>query len=178
MATYYWDKQFRDASLPKAEKLTMVKAGVEAVDKALQLNAEYADAFVYKGLLLRSQANLESDPALAKRLHDEGSSSAIKARSSRRRRRRAGSSTGRPVRCAPLKRRTPRPPWAPCSPGPPIATPTGRLAPKPGGPFCLRRMLLGDQLGSALSSQLAAISVSLSHSANSWRLQRSVLRKR
>jgi len=63
MATYYWDKQFRDASLPKAEKMNMVKAGVEAVDKAIQLNAEYADAYVYKGLLLRSQALLETDPA-------------------------------------------------------------------------------------------------------------------
>ena len=63
LATYYWDKQLKDAMLPKAEKVSMVKLGLEAVDKALQLNAEYADAFVYKGLLLRSQALLETDPA-------------------------------------------------------------------------------------------------------------------
>ena len=63
LATYYWDKQLKDAMLPKAEKVSMVKLGLEAVDKALQLNTEYADAFVYKGLLLRSQALLETDPA-------------------------------------------------------------------------------------------------------------------
>ena len=34
-----------------------------AVDHSLQLKPDYVEAIVYKGLLLRLQANLEKDPA-------------------------------------------------------------------------------------------------------------------
>jgi len=34
---------------------------MEAVDRALQIKPDYIDALVYKGLLLRLQANLESN---------------------------------------------------------------------------------------------------------------------
>jgi len=63
IATFYWDEAFRDARLKEAEKRDYVQKGLEAVDKALQIKPDYTEALVYKGLLLRLQANLEKDPA-------------------------------------------------------------------------------------------------------------------
>jgi tetratricopeptide (TPR) repeat protein len=62
IATYYWDEAYRDPRLKDADKKEYVMKGVEAVDKALQIKPDYAEALVYKGLLLRLQANLEKDP--------------------------------------------------------------------------------------------------------------------
>jgi tetratricopeptide (TPR) repeat protein len=61
MATYYWEKAYRDFRLPEADKKKYVSAGVDAVDKAISLKNDYADALIYKGLLLRVQAILEKD---------------------------------------------------------------------------------------------------------------------
>ncbi|MGE0394768.1 MAG: tetratricopeptide repeat protein [Vicinamibacterales bacterium] len=63
IATYYWDKAYRDFRLSDADKKKMVQTGVELVDKALSIKSDYAEAMVYKNLLLRLQANLEKDPA-------------------------------------------------------------------------------------------------------------------
>ncbi|HWW83279.1 MAG TPA: tetratricopeptide repeat protein [Vicinamibacterales bacterium] len=63
ISTFYWDKAFRDVRLKDGEKKDMVVKGIEAVDRALQIKPDYAEALVYKGLLLRLQANLEKDPA-------------------------------------------------------------------------------------------------------------------
>lgn len=62
ISTFYWDKAFRDPSLKEAQKKDFVMKGIEAVDHALQIKPDYAEALVYKGLLLRLQANLEKDP--------------------------------------------------------------------------------------------------------------------
>lgn len=62
VAAFYWEKAFRDLRLTNAEKLKYVQAGIEAEDKALALNNEYVEAITYKGLLLRLQANLETNP--------------------------------------------------------------------------------------------------------------------
>jgi tetratricopeptide (TPR) repeat protein len=62
ISTFYWDKAFRDARLKETDKKDFVLKGVEAVDHALQIKPDYAEALVYKGLLLRLQANLEKDP--------------------------------------------------------------------------------------------------------------------
>ena len=61
IATYYWDEAYRDFKLKEAEKKDFVNKGMEAVDRALQIKADYIEALVYKGLLLRLQANLEKD---------------------------------------------------------------------------------------------------------------------
>ena len=37
--------------------------GIAAVDHALQIKPDYAEGMVYKGLLLRLEANLEKDAA-------------------------------------------------------------------------------------------------------------------
>lgn len=63
IATYYFNKASRDFSLSDAEKVTYADAGVVAVDKAIALNENYMEALVFKNLLLRLQANLESSPA-------------------------------------------------------------------------------------------------------------------
>jgi tetratricopeptide (TPR) repeat protein len=63
ISTFYWDEAFRDARLKEAEKKDYVQKGISAVDRALQIKPDYTEALVYKGLLLRLQANMEKDPA-------------------------------------------------------------------------------------------------------------------
>jgi len=61
IATYYWDEAYRDIRLKEAEKVDYVAKGMEAIERSLQIKADYVEAVVYKGLLLRLQANLEKD---------------------------------------------------------------------------------------------------------------------
>lgn len=68
ISTFYWDKAFRDARLKEAEKKDFVLKGIEAVDHAIQIKPDYAEALVYKGLLLRLEANMEKDPVKQKQL--------------------------------------------------------------------------------------------------------------
>lgn len=63
LATYYWDKAYRDFRLSDKEKMQYVLSGIEAVDQALEIKDDYMEAVAYKNLLLRLQANLETDPA-------------------------------------------------------------------------------------------------------------------
>lgn len=63
ISTYYWDEAYRDFKLKEPEKRAFVQKGMEAVDHALQIKPDYMEALVYKGLLLRLEANLEKDPA-------------------------------------------------------------------------------------------------------------------
>ena len=59
IATYYFNKASRDFTLSDDEKATYAEAGVAAVDRALALNENYMEALVFKGLLLRMQANVD-----------------------------------------------------------------------------------------------------------------------
>jgi tetratricopeptide (TPR) repeat protein len=68
ISTFYWDKAFRDSRLKDSEKKDFVQKGVQAIDHALQIKPDYAEALVYKGLLLRLEANMEKDPAKQKQL--------------------------------------------------------------------------------------------------------------
>ncbi|MFN8062078.1 MAG: tetratricopeptide repeat protein [Vicinamibacterales bacterium] len=63
MATFYWDRAYRDFRLNDADKKDIIAKGLDATDKALKINPDYADALVYKNLLLRLQANAEKDQA-------------------------------------------------------------------------------------------------------------------
>ena len=63
LATYNWEKAYRDFNLNDVEKMQFVQAGLQSIDKALELNDQYMEALVYKSLLLRVQANLEKNPA-------------------------------------------------------------------------------------------------------------------
>src|SRR4029079_4788354 len=71
IASYYWEKAQKDFTISKDERMKYAKAGLEAVDKALALKADYLDAVVFKGLLLRTQALLEKDPKAAQELVKE-----------------------------------------------------------------------------------------------------------
>jgi tetratricopeptide (TPR) repeat protein len=62
IATYYWDDAQKNFRLTPAEKADHVQKGLVAINKALELNPNYIDALVYKGLLLRLEANAEKDP--------------------------------------------------------------------------------------------------------------------
>ena len=73
VATYYWEKASKDHRLTDAQKLEYVNKGMENVNKALQLNPEYIDAMIYKGLLLRVQATVEKDRAKQLQLIDDAS---------------------------------------------------------------------------------------------------------
>lgn len=63
IAAYYWDETRGDASLSDAKKKEFVGKGLEAVEKAIGMKADFVEAITFKGLLLRLQANLEKDGA-------------------------------------------------------------------------------------------------------------------
>jgi TonB family protein len=62
MSAYYWEKAYRDTALTDGQKRDYVERGLQAADQAIAINPEYMEALVYKNLLLRSKALLESDP--------------------------------------------------------------------------------------------------------------------
>jgi tetratricopeptide (TPR) repeat protein len=63
IATYYWNEAYKNFRLSEAEKRKYIQLGLDEVDKALALKPDYFEALTYKGLLLRSQALLEKEPA-------------------------------------------------------------------------------------------------------------------
>jgi Flp pilus assembly protein TadD len=63
ISTYYWDNAQRNFRLSDSAKREQVERGLAAVNRALEIRKDYMEALVYKGLLLRVQANLEKDPA-------------------------------------------------------------------------------------------------------------------
>jgi TonB family protein len=63
VATYYWEKAYRDQNLGPTEKMTYIRQGVAATDRALLAKPDFVEALVYKNLLLRLQAGVETDPS-------------------------------------------------------------------------------------------------------------------
>jgi tetratricopeptide (TPR) repeat protein len=61
VASYYWDKAYRDPLLTDEQKNTYADKGMENVDKALQLKPDYFEAVIYKGLLYRVKAGATAD---------------------------------------------------------------------------------------------------------------------
>jgi len=61
VASYYWDKAYRDPLLSDEQKNAYADKGLENVDKALQLKPDYFEAVIYKGLLYRVKAGATSD---------------------------------------------------------------------------------------------------------------------
>ncbi len=71
VATFYWDKVYRDFRLADPDKRRFVQAGIDEVDKAISLKDDYVEAITYKNLLLRLQANLEKDAGRQRALLSE-----------------------------------------------------------------------------------------------------------
>ena len=74
IATFYWDKAYRDATLKEPQKREYLQKGIEAVDQAIKIKPDYMEALVYKGLLLRLEANLEKDAKKQAELMKEANS--------------------------------------------------------------------------------------------------------
>ena len=60
VATFYWDKAYRDPLLTDEQKRQYADKGMEAVDKALSIKPDYFEAVIYKGLLFRVKATVAS----------------------------------------------------------------------------------------------------------------------
>jgi tetratricopeptide (TPR) repeat protein len=70
VATYYWDKAYRDPNLTDAQKDAYADKGIEAVNKALELNPAFWEAIIYKGLLYREKAKVAPPAERKKYLED------------------------------------------------------------------------------------------------------------
>ena len=71
IATYYFNKASRDFTLSDGQKGEYALSGIDAVNRALALNENYLEAIVFKGLLLRLQANVDPSVARQRVLLDE-----------------------------------------------------------------------------------------------------------
>jgi tetratricopeptide (TPR) repeat protein len=71
IATFFWDKAYRDVELSDPQKLAYAEKGLAAVDKALSIQPDYCDALIYKGLLLRVKAQVATNLRLRAKLLDE-----------------------------------------------------------------------------------------------------------
>lgn len=79
ISTYYQEKASKDFRLTPAQKMEFNQKGIDAANKALELNPNYVDALVYKGILLLQQARLEKDPEKQKEMVKEAESVRAKA---------------------------------------------------------------------------------------------------
>ena len=64
LATFFWDKAYRDPLLTDEQKEQYADKGLEQVDKALSLKPDYFEAVIFKGLLYRVKANVAKNPQL------------------------------------------------------------------------------------------------------------------
>jgi tetratricopeptide (TPR) repeat protein len=71
IATYYQEKAQKDFRITPVQKREYILKGIEADDKALALNPAYIEALIYKNILLRLQANVETDRARQQQLMKE-----------------------------------------------------------------------------------------------------------
>jgi TonB family protein len=62
VATFYHAK-LSDPALTREARISYIERGLAAEDRALAVEPDLFEALVYKNLLLRAQADLESDPA-------------------------------------------------------------------------------------------------------------------
>lgn len=64
VATFFWDKAYRDPTLGDKDKDAYSDKGLEAVDKALKIKPDYFEAIIFKGLLYRVKAGVATNPRL------------------------------------------------------------------------------------------------------------------
>jgi tetratricopeptide (TPR) repeat protein len=68
ISTYYQEKASKDFRLTDAQKRDYNEKGLAAAERAIQLNPNYVDALVYKGILLLQLARFEKDPVKQKEM--------------------------------------------------------------------------------------------------------------
>jgi TonB family protein len=96
VAVYYWEKTFRDKALTPGEQRSYILSGIEAEDRALAIDGDYDQALVYKNMLLRLQANTESDRAVQQRLIAEADALRTRAVEIARRKGQSTTTAGEP----------------------------------------------------------------------------------
>jgi len=62
VATFYWDKAYRDPTVTDPQKATYAEKGLEAAEKAISIKPDYWEAIIYKGLLYRVKALISKNP--------------------------------------------------------------------------------------------------------------------
>ena len=62
IAVQYWDTAYRNGTLAVSQKREFIVRGLASVDRALTLKPDHREALIYKNLLLRLQATVETDP--------------------------------------------------------------------------------------------------------------------
>jgi tetratricopeptide (TPR) repeat protein len=70
-AVFFEEKVRKDFTLTVSQQTEYLARGMDAVDAALRLRPEYFEALVYKNLLLRQQARVETDPGRRAALEQE-----------------------------------------------------------------------------------------------------------
>lgn len=90
VAVFYWDKAFRDTTLTDLKRRYLA-AGIAAEDRALAINPDSVNALTFKNIILRLQANLETDPTVRQRLLAEADALRTRAAALARQQRDAGS---------------------------------------------------------------------------------------
>ena len=63
IGSFYYEKS-RDVALSAEDRRLYLDRGVAAEDRALAADPEYVEALVYKNILLRTKATMESDPSV------------------------------------------------------------------------------------------------------------------
>lgn len=71
LATFFWDKAYRDPMLTDEQKEQYADKGLEMVDKALALKPDYFEAVIFKGLLYRVKATAAKNPQLKQQYLDQ-----------------------------------------------------------------------------------------------------------
>jgi tetratricopeptide (TPR) repeat protein len=71
IASFYWDKAYRDPLLSDDFKDQYADKGLENVDKALKIKPDYFEAIIYKGLLYRVKAGVTKNPRQRQQFLDE-----------------------------------------------------------------------------------------------------------
>ena len=71
LATYHWEKAFRDYTLTHDQRAAHVEDGLAAADNALANDGQFVPALIYKNLLLRLKASMEANIQERERLAAE-----------------------------------------------------------------------------------------------------------
>ena len=73
VATFFWDKAYRDPILNDSEKDAYANKGLEGVEKALKIKPDYWQALITKGLLYRVKALSTKNPKQRAEFLDQAS---------------------------------------------------------------------------------------------------------
>lgn len=97
VATFFWDKAFRDPFINDQQKSGYADKGLAAVDTALKIKPDYWEAIVYKGLLYRVRATLAKNPRERAELLDQAATLQKMALDMRKQQQAASGEAGAPT---------------------------------------------------------------------------------